>query len=309
MGIFGCLFCFTDMGCFMTQSKQPPVLIVGYGKLAKHILPILQGQGRQIYALTRRTELAEELSDSGITPLLADLAVPASLDVLNTAHQEIYFLAPTTRDDVTDRHMRNFLNAIQGQGPKKILYISTTAVYGNQHGDTVNEQSPTEPSNDRGKRRLDAEQALQKFAIENNLPVVILRVGGIYGPDRLPLRQLQSARPVLINEDSGYTNRIHVDDLANICVTAMERGEGIYNVSDGQPGTMAEYFITLAEALGYPIPERISLAEARKIMSPEMMSYLEESRRMDVSRLLEELGIELMYPDLASGIEQIKKTT
>ncbi|MDH5184815.1 MAG: SDR family oxidoreductase, partial [Gammaproteobacteria bacterium] len=264
-------------------------------------------QKPRITGLVRKDEVAEKILSLGITPLVADLNESASLSDLDVSGDEVYFFAPPSQIDDTDHHMRNFLAAIKGQAPRKILYISTTAVYGNSHGDWVSETSPTQPTTARGLRRLDAEQQLLIFAERDNVPAVILRVGGIYGPDRLPMRQLQSARPVLIEEDSGYTNRIHADDLASICITAMERGEGIYNVSDGQPGTMADYFIALAEALGYPVPERITLDEAREIMSPEMMSYLEESRRLDVSRLLDELGMALRYPDLEAGIAQIKK--
>ena len=281
------------------------VWIIGFGKIALRVAERLQKP--RITGLVRKDEVAEKILSLGITPLVADLNESASLSDLDVSGDEVYFFAPPSQIDDTDHHMRNFLAAIKGQAPRKILYISTTAVYGNSHGDWVSETSPTQPTTARGLRRLDAEQQLLIFAERDNVPAVILRVGGIYGPDRLPMRQLQSARPVLIEEDSGYTNRIHADDLASICITAMERGEGIYNVSDGQPGTMADYFIALAEALGYPVPERITLDEAREIMSPEMMSYLEESRRLDVSRLLDELGMALRYPDLEAGIAQIKK--
>jgi nucleoside-diphosphate-sugar epimerase len=243
----------------------------------------------------------------GIRPVVADLDDPASLAGLAVQGSEVYFFAPPSSSDERDHRMRNFLAAIDGQSPRKVVYISTTGVYGNSHGAWVNEQSPTRPNTDRGKRRLDAERQLLAYGSAHGVPVVVLRVGGIYGPGRLPLRQLESARPVLTEEDSGYTNRIHADDLAMICTVAMQRGEGIYNVSDGRPGTMAQYFTELAEALGYPIPERVSLEKAREVLPPAMMSYLEESRRLDTTRLMEELRVELRYPDLASGIESIKQ--
>lgn len=280
-------------------------VILGFGGLARKVAEQCLSAGDEVAGLARSQTLATSLNELGVEFIPADLDRPETLAQLDVENRQIYFFAPPSRQDDSDHHMRNFLAAIAGQKAEKILYISTTAVYGNSHGNWVNEASPVAPTTARGHRRRDAEQQLQKYATENNVPVVILRVGGIYGPDRLPLRQLESGRPVLIDEDSGFTNRIHVDDLANICITAMERGEGIYNVSDGIPGTMAEYFISLAEALGYPVPERITLDQAREIMSPEMMSYLEESRRLDVTRLKEELGVEFRYPDLESGIRQI----
>jgi len=281
------------------------VVIIGFGKLARWVADQLQTTEKNITALMRNKAMAESLQTEGIGVIYADLSEPDTLQSFDVNDKEIYFFAPPSRSDNIDHHIRNFLAAIKDQAPKKILYISTTAVYGNSHGEWVTESSPLQPTTARGHRRLDAEQQLAEFAEKNNIPIVILRVGGIYGPERLPLRQLESARPVLINQDSGYTNRIHVEDLSRICITAMERGDGIYNVSDGQPGTMADYFIQLAGALGYTIPERISLDKAREIMSPEMLSYLEESRRLDVNRLLGELEVNLLYPDLQSGIKQI----
>jgi nucleoside-diphosphate-sugar epimerase len=133
---------------------------------------------------------------------------------------------------------------------------------------------------------------------------MVLRVGGIYGPGRLPIERLQKNLPVLHEAECGYTNRIHADDLARICVAAAEYGSAdrIYNVSDGQNGTMTQYFKAVAARLGLPQPREITLAEAHQQLSAAMLSYLTESRRMRNTRMLEELGITLQYPDLASGL-------
>jgi nucleoside-diphosphate-sugar epimerase len=136
------------------------------------------------------------------------------------------------------------------------------------------------------------------------VPVIVLRVGGIYGPGRLPIERLRQALPVLRPEESLPGNRIHADDLAAACVAAGERGraDAIYNVSDGQDSTMTEYFFAVADALGLPRPPTVSLAEARGRLSQVMLSYLTESRRLDNRRMREELGVVLQYPDLASGL-------
>lgn len=282
------------------------VWLIGFGDIAERVAQRLVAEGQEVHGMLRRAERAEELKLMGVEPVVADLDDASSLDGLDLGGAEVYFFAPPSSSDEQDHHMGHFLQALADRNPRKILYISTTGVYGNSHGAWVNEQSPTRPNTERGKRRLDAERQLLAYGSSHGIPVVVLRVGGIYGPGRLPLRQLESARPVLTEEDSGYTNRIHADDLAMICTVAMQRGEGIYNVSDGHPGTMAQYFTELAGALGYPLPERISLEKAREVLPTGMLSYLEESRRLDTTRLKEELGIQLQYPDLASGIESIK---
>jgi nucleoside-diphosphate-sugar epimerase len=137
--------------------------------------------------------------------------------------------------------------------------------------------------------------------------VVILRVGGIFSPDRLPIERIQRGIPVLNEEECGFINRIHADDLAMICIAAMERGEAgaIYNVSDGHPGTMTGYFYAVADAMGLPRPPALTMAEAQKVLNPSMLSYLTESRRLDNSRMLRELGIRLRYPDLKSGLAHL----
>ena len=111
--------------------------------------------------------------------------------------------------------------------------------------------------------------------------MVILRVGGIYGPGRLPQQRIRAGTPELRVEDCGYTNRIHADDLAAACVAAAERGRGMDNVSDGHPSTKTDYFNQVAVLYRLPRPPLVSFAEVRARLSAEMMSYLEESRRMD----------------------------
>jgi nucleoside-diphosphate-sugar epimerase len=132
----------------------------------------------------------------------------------------------------------------------------------------------------------------------------VLRVPGIYGPGKLPLARLRQGLPVLREADAPYTNRIHVDDLAAICVAAMSgrHNNTVYNVSDGNPGNMTDYFFRVADAAGLPRPPVVGREEAQQVLSPGMLSFLNDSRRMDNTRLLKELGITLRYPDLDTGL-------
>jgi nucleoside-diphosphate-sugar epimerase len=134
--------------------------------------------------------------------------------------------------------------------------------------------------------------------------VVILRVAGIYGPGRLPVDAVRSGRPIPRESDAPFTNRIHVDDLARVCFAAGRNGRSgaVYNVGDGVPGTIPEYFKAVADLLGLPRPPEVPMDEARKVLSPGMVSYLSESRRLDVRRMREELAVTMRYPDLAAGL-------
>jgi nucleoside-diphosphate-sugar epimerase len=155
-----------------------------------------------------------------------------------------------------------------------------------------------------GKRRLDAEAAFREYGAANNVPVIILRVSGIYGPGRLPLMQISQGQPLLREEESGPSNRIHADDLAPICFAAAGRGRDgdIFNVSDGHPSSMTAYFNACADALGYPRQPQVTMEVARRVMSPLMFSYVSESRIIDNSRMLELLGVSLLYPTTAEGL-------
>jgi nucleoside-diphosphate-sugar epimerase len=192
--------------------------------------------------------------------------------------------------------------------PARIVAISTSGVYGDRRGALVNEDTPPHPQVDRARRRLDMERQLREWTDEHGVPLVILRVGGIYGPGRLPLQRIRDQVPVLQEALAPSTNRIHVDDLVQVCVAAAERGGAgrIYNVSDGQDSNMTEYFYTIADAFGLPRPPEVDWAQAERVMSPGMLSYLRESRRMDNRRMLEELGVTLAYPDLVEGLKNCR---
>jgi nucleoside-diphosphate-sugar epimerase len=251
---------------------------------------------------------AERLRRYGIAPVPGDLDEPESLKDLSTAGKLLFYLAPPPGGGFLDTRMRNFCKAVAvEQAPAKVVYVSTSGVYGDCGGAWVTEATPVNPQTSRARRRLDAETVLRAWGEAAAVTVVILRVTGIYGPGRLPLARLQQGHPVLREAESPPTNRIHADDLAGICLAAAERGEDgeIFNVSDGNPGTMTQYFNAAADLLGLPRPPQITMAEAQQVMTPMMLSYLTETRRMDNRRMLERLGVTLHYPDLDSGLRQV----
>ena len=172
----------------------------------------------------------------------------------------------------------------------------------------MDENTPPNPMVDRARRRLDAETHLREWGKANTVPVIILRVGGIYGPGRLPIKRIQEQIPMVHEALAPQTNRIHADDLAQVCLAAAQRGEAdqIYNVSDGTNSNMTEYFNTIADFVGLPRPPLVDWDEAEQTISKGMMSYLRESRRMDNRRMLEELGVKLRYPNLLAGLESCK---
>jgi nucleoside-diphosphate-sugar epimerase len=281
------------------------VLIAGCGDIGQRVAGLCQQQQLPVSGLVRSTASVQRLQQAGINPLPVDLAQTEKPAALPTAGATIFYLAPPPSAGDTDPLIRHFLGAIPNDtSPEKLVLLSTTAVYGDCQGEWITEAHPVNPQTARGRRRLDAEQAVRDWSAHSSVPVIILRVGGIYGPGRLPLARIKQGLPILHESESPYTNRIHQDDLAQICIAAAQRGKAgeIYNVSDGQPGTMSRYFKDIARAHGLTLPPEVDLAEAQNVMSAGMLSYLKESRRLDNQKLIAELGVVLRYPNLEAGL-------
>jgi nucleoside-diphosphate-sugar epimerase len=202
--------------------------------------------------------------------------------------------------------VRAFCSSIApGEEPEKLVYLSTSGVYGGLAGEMISEETEPCPQTSRGKRRLHGERQFAAWGRERGVAVVLLRVAAIYALDRLPVSQLKSGQPVLREEEALPSNRIHADDLSRICLAALDRGRDgdIFNVSDGSPGTMTDYFNAAADRLGLPRPAQVTMEQARLTMTPLMISYFSESRLLDNRRMLKELGITLLYPDLEAGLK------
>jgi nucleoside-diphosphate-sugar epimerase len=276
------------------------LLIVGCGDVGRRVASLAIAQGKRVRTLNRGEAVLP-----GVPHFTANLDIPATLQGLPTRGAGVIFLAPPPGGGIEDSRMRTFLDAVAaGAEPEKLVYISTSGVYGDCGGGVVTEDSEPNPQTSRGKRRLHAERLAAAWGKERGVPVVILRVTAIYALDRLPVNQLKSGQPVLREEEAHPSNRIHADDLSRICLIALERGKdgAIFNVSDGSSSTMTSYFNAAADRLGLPRPAQVTMEEARRVMSPLMVSYFSESRIVDNSRMLNELGIELVYPDLEAGL-------
>ncbi len=281
------------------------VLIVGCGHIGRRVAVLLRARGQGVTGVVRSPESAGELRALGIDALCLDLDAGAQHIPELRGYGGICYFAPPPSTGAQDTRMWGFLEALnESSCPRRIVYISTSAVYGDCHGAWITEEQPVQPATERGVRRLDAEQQLRAWAERRGVEWVILRVPGIYGPGKLPLARLREGLPVLREADAPYTNRIHADDLAAICVAALDNDHHntVYNVSDGHPSTMTDYFFKVADAAGLPRPPVVSREEAQQVLSEGMLSFLQDSRRMHNRKLLHDLGVILQYPDLEAGL-------
>lgn len=275
-------------------------LIVGCGDVGLRVAQRLHALGREVTGVVRTDQSAIALKRAGLTPLLIDLDAEAlPLLAPATAVSLLFWFAPPQNTGDRDQRLRRFLEANRAT-KLRIVYISTSGVYGDCGGRWIDEDAPLQPISPRAKRRLDAERALAEWGGDH----VILRVPGIYGPGRLPIERLQKQLPVVRNEESPYTNRIHSDDLAEAALHAAAYGPTAtaYNISDGNPTTMCDYFTRCAGLLGMPAPPQISMEEAQRVFTPAMWSFMEESKRLKNQRMIDILGFTPRYPDLASGL-------
>jgi nucleoside-diphosphate-sugar epimerase len=296
----------------MNQKVKPfsHVVIIGYGDIGSRVAAIWREKGLNVSGLARSKENRQVMQQQNVSPIMADLADPDSLQQLDMSNALVYYFAPPPRTGQSDPHVTNLLTAISpNQLPQRIIAISTSGVYGNCDGELVSEDRPVNPQVDRARRRLDMEQQLRSWGRQHGVAVIILRVGGIYSCERLPLERIREGIPVLHEQLAPKTNRIHADDLAQACVVAAAKGkaDNIYNICDGDDSNMSNYFLTLADFFNLPRPPQVDWDEAREKIGEGMLSYLRESRRMDNSKMLNELEIKLKYPDLLSGLKECEK--
>lgn len=279
--------------------------IIGCGDIGKRVAYELIAQGHRVQASVRNDERASELEELGIAPVVADFDCREDLPALAVHNQRVFYFMPPQGGGTIDARMMNFCRQLRPDNcPQRLVYISTSGVYGDCGDSLVTEETPVNPQTSRAKRRVSAEGQLQELAGSLGFSLVILRVTGIYGPGRLPLRQLHQGHQVVRLEEAQRTNRIHSLDLVRICLAAMERSEAgdIFNVCDGQASSMSEYFIEVARLYGLPEPEQLSWEEAQQVINPLTLSFLKESRCMTNQHLLDKLNIELAYPTLKQGL-------
>lgn len=281
------------------------IFIAGCGYIGERIARSYRDSGATVTCTVRSAEHGTFLAAAGFTTVVSALDDPAALPPFDLTGRILFYLIPPPGGGIADSRARNFVAQIPASAkPEKIVYMSATSVYSGVGGGVITEDSPTAPDSAMGKRRLDAESVFLEYGAARGVPVVILRVGGIYGPGRLPLMQISQGQPLLNEGESGPSNRIHADDLAAVCMAAAEKGIAgeIFNISDGNPSSMTSYFNACADALGLPRQPQVTLDDARQVMSPLMFSYVSQSRIVGNRRMLERLGVKLRYPSLSAGL-------
>lgn len=279
------------------------ILIIGCGYTGFRLAGLHRKHGDRVTVTSRSAARDSALRQSGFESLQLDLDDPGRSSLLEA--DLIYLLAPPSGNGAHDPRSARLIKLIDATPPRRFVYMSTTGVYGDCDGDWVDESRPRNPQTPRASCRAAAEQQLELWASQRRVELIIMRVAGIYGPDRLPVARVERGDPVVRDSEAPWSNRIHVDDLTMAAWRAgtYASADGIYNVSDGRPTTMSDYFTRVARHLGLPPPPQVSRAEAEQTFNAGLLSFLNESRRIDNHRLIDELGLGLRYPNLDAGLK------
>lgn len=289
------------------------LLIVGAGDVGRRILARLPRR-MPVAAATSSRGKRGALRRLGAWPVVADLDRPGTLARLPHEAARLIHCAPPQAAGRRDQRTRRLLRALDAgtrgaMVSRSIVYLSTSGVYGDRAGARVSETSAPVPDNARAWRRVDAERTLARHARRGGHRLAILRVPGIYAADRLPVERIRAGTPAIVADEDSYTNHIHAEDLAAIALRALERLERrrrpqvrIYNASDDSELRMGDWFDRVADTFGLPRPPRLSRAEVAARVSPLLMSFMRESRRLDNTRMKRELRVRLHFPTVEDGL-------
>ena len=304
----------TPLGALPARFRRQRVLIVGCGDVGLRTAGQLgapQSQRVRLMALTSSPDRVRLLRACGITPLQGNLDDSASIQRLaGIAHRVIHLAPPPTdRAGASERDPRSLVlvRALRLRTPPlALVYGSTTGVYGDCGGQRVDETRTVNPHTLRAQRRVDAEN-LMRFLGRSGVRVSVLRIPGIYAADReggTPRERLVKGTPVLAAKDDVYTNHIHANDLARACAAALWRGkpQRVVNVTDDTDLKMGDYFDLAAGLFGLPKPPRLPRDQASSALPLMLLSFMSESRRLDNTRMKQELRLKLRYPHVRDGL-------
>ena len=307
------------LGALPARFRRQRVLIIGCGDVGLRVVRSLNGpqggSGRpRVLALTSSPTRVPQLRGAGVTPLLGNLDDAATLARLAGVATRVLHLAPPPGEREVgprwwlDPRSTALARALRRRTlPQSLVYASTSGVYGDCAGAWVPESRPVAPATPRAQRRVNAERAMRHLG-RAGVPVSILRVPGIYAPDReggTPEARLRRGTPVLAEPDDVYTNHIQADDLARACMLALwrARAQRIYNVADDSQLKMGDYFDFAADLYGLPRPPRVQRSTAQEQLPLSLLSFMGESRRLTTTRMARELRLRLRYPTVREGLQ------
>ncbi|WP_422929967.1 SDR family oxidoreductase [Singulisphaera sp. PoT] len=277
-------------------------LIVGCGYLGQVVGRRLIASGERVLGTVRSPERAAQLAELGIEPQIADVLSAESLQAIPDAERIVYCVGFDRKAGASMRSvyvdgLRAFLDARVGRY-ERLVYASSTGVYGQSDGSWVTEDSPAEPTHESGQVCLDAEKLIRAQADASH-SAVVLRFAGLYGPGRIVRRAALCGGEPIAGDPEKFLNLVHIDDAAQAVVAALDaqQPEACYLVCDDRPVHRGEYYGLAASLLDAPPPRFETPAPG----SPEARRDA-SNKRISNRRLRQGLGVDLIYPDITTGL-------
>jgi nucleoside-diphosphate-sugar epimerase len=287
----------------MRMVDTPHMLFFGFGFCAQALAPQLAARGWRMSATCRDAEKAAQVEAMGITPLHLDGA-PLTPERLAGVSHILLSAAPTREGDPALPLLTPALEARE-TALTWVGYLSTTGVYGDHAGAWIDEDTPRGTMGARGQARVDAEAAWGALAKAQDLPIHYFRLAGIYGPGRNQLVSMQNGKARRIEKQGQVFSRIHVDDIAQILLASIDKPHAgrAYSVCDDAPAPPQDVVAFAADLLGLEAPPLIAFEAAE--LSPMAQSFYADNKRIKNTRLKQELGVELLYPDYRAGLSAL----
>ncbi|RIA56332.1 SDR family oxidoreductase [Dichotomicrobium thermohalophilum] len=287
------------------------LLAVGLGYSAKELARRLQAQGWRIIGTSRTADGARAIDAIGYEGIHFDGTAPSGA-LSRAIGEATHLLVSASPGPQGDPLLAQHAADLRGANLQWVGYLSTIGVYGNHDGKWVDEETPPEPTSERGKARVAAERAWAAFAEETGVPLGIFRLSGIYGPGRGPLEKLRRRESRAVIKPGQVFNRIHVEDIATALEAAIARagqrsGARVYNVTDDEPAPPQDVLDFAADLIGLPHPPRVPFDEAE--MSPMARSFYSDNKRTSNARMKAELGVRLRYPTYREGLRALAAQT
>jgi nucleoside-diphosphate-sugar epimerase len=280
-------------------------LIIGCGYLGQRVGIHLRQHGERVFGTVRSAGRAAVIGALGIEPVIADVLAPESLGRLPAADRVFYSVGydragGSSMQTVYVDGLQNVLDKLP-HTLKRVVYASSTGVYGQTDGEWVDETSPTGPRHESGRVCLAAEEQVSNWAStsDQSASAIILRFAGLYGPGRMVRRSILERGEPIPGDPQKFLNLIHIDDAARAASAALAIGEAepIYVVGDDRPVTRQEYYSRMATLLGTPGPR----FEPPAAGSPEAARDA-TNKRIANHRIKRDLGVALNYPDITTGL-------
>jgi nucleoside-diphosphate-sugar epimerase len=285
------------------------LLCLGLGYSAEHYVASYGDGYQRIIGTVRGAERAALLNArlaGRLKALLFD-GKSATPELLHAIGEADAALISIPQDEAGDPVLRACGDAF-AKTPRLrvIVYLSTVGVYGDRRGEWVDEETPARPASARARQRLAAEQVWQPLGKRRGIAVAVLRLAGIYGPERNALKQTARGDARRVVKPGQIFNRIHVDDIAQAIDAAFARkASGLFNVADDEPSPPGDPLAFAAQLLGVPPPPEIAYEQAAPSMSPLAQSFWQECRRVNNDKLKRELGVTLRHPTYREGLRSL----